>query len=247
MNFETTSVLLEALKPYIENSVVDISTDNKDWRNQNYKSDLVTIDAENNIGFEVFDNEIIAFYFTNHYHFEDYTSELQNGQDNYIERAKSFLKELFENKIRHVEHYKGQSLSSEKYFIMYQDGQEDECISSTWFGLSKFINPFGKKSIHSTIWQFDKSKGVFTSRPPKNTDPNAIEVIDISEDCYIEIFENHNVYTYVIMEMAFDDYMGKYYYYWTPAINTVSSGFYDTKDKAISSALEALKCRENPC
>ena len=169
LNFEATSILLEVLKPYIENSVVDISTDNKDWRNRDYKSDLVTIDAENNIGFEVFDNEITAFYFTDHYHFEDYTFELQNGQDNYIERAKSFLKELFENKIQHIEYYKGKSLSSEKYFIMYQDGREDKCIGNTWFGLSKFINPFGRKSIHSTIWQFDKAKGVFTAQPQKKT------------------------------------------------------------------------------
>ena len=92
LNFETTSVLLEVLKPYIENSVVDISTDNKNWRNRDCKSDFVSIDAKNNIGFEVFDNAIIAFYFTNHYHFEDYTFELQNGQDNYIERAKLFFK-----------------------------------------------------------------------------------------------------------------------------------------------------------
>ena len=59
LNFEITSVLLEALKPYLENSVVDISTDNTDWRNRNYKSDLVTIDAKNQVGFEVFENEII--------------------------------------------------------------------------------------------------------------------------------------------------------------------------------------------
>ena len=63
MNFETTSVLLEVLKPYLKNSVVDISTDNVDWRNRNYKSDLVTIDKNNDVFFEVFENEIIMFYF----------------------------------------------------------------------------------------------------------------------------------------------------------------------------------------
>lgn len=261
LNFETTSILLEALKPYIDNSVVDISTDNKDWRNREYKSDLVTIDAKNNVGFEVFDNEIIVFYFTDHCHFEDYSSELQSGQDNYIERAKSFLKELFEYKILHVEYYKGKSLYSEKYYIMYIEGREYECIGKTWFGLLKFINPFGRKAVHSTIWQFDKSKGIFSERPlinperslinperpPKNVDPNAIEVIDISEDCYIEIFKNRNVYTYNIMEIDFDDYLGSYYYYWVPATNVIPSGFYDTKEKAINSAMEALKCRDKLC
>lgn len=241
MNFEITSVLLEALKPYLENSVVDISTDNTDWRNRNYKSDLVTIDAKNHVGFEVFENEIIAFYFTDHYHFEDYTSELQDGEENYIERAKHFLKELFEYKIRHVEYYKGKTLSSEKYIVMYHDGREDECIGNTWYGLSKFINPFVKKTMHSTTWQFDKSKGVFTTRQPKSVDPNAIEVIDISEDCYIEIFKNHNAYTYDIMEIDFDDYFGMYY--WAPAINVLPTGMYDTKEKAIAAARETLECR----
>lgn len=79
MNFETTSILLEAIKSYIENATVEITTENEDWRNRNYKSDFVTIDAKNNVEFEVFDNEVIAFYFTDHYHFEDYSSELQDG------------------------------------------------------------------------------------------------------------------------------------------------------------------------
>ncbi len=126
---------------------------------------------------------------------------------------------------------------------MYHDGREDECIGNTWYGLSRFINPFGKKSMRSTTWQFDKSKGVFTTRQPKSADPNAIEVIDINEDCYIEIFKNHNVYIYDIMEIDFDDYFGMYY--WVPAINTIPSGVYDTKEKAITYAMEALKCRGN--
>ncbi|MBQ8600465.1 MAG: hypothetical protein IJ407_03690, partial [Clostridia bacterium] len=209
----------------------------------NYKSDFVSIDAKNHVGFEVFENEVIVFYFTDHSHFEDYSSELQAGEDNYIERAKSFLKELFEYKIRHVEYYKGKTLSSEKYFLLYNDDRDDECIGNTWFGLSKFINPFGKKTMHSMTWQFDKSKGAFTTRQPKSVDPNAIEVIDISDDCYIEIFNKHNVYTYGIMEIDFDDYFGMYY--WAPAVNIIPSGMYDTNDKAINAAREALKCRGN--
>lgn len=243
MNYETTAILLDELKPYIENSIVDISTENKDWRNRDYKSDLVTIDAKNQVGFEVFDNEIIAYYFTDHYHFEDYTSELEDEQEDYIECAKSFLKELFEYRILHIEYYKGKSLSSEKYFIMYPDGREDECIGNIWFGFSKLINPFGKRSVKSTTWQFDKSKGVFTTKQPKIVDPNAIEVIDVSENCYIEIFHKHNAYTYDIMEIEYDDYFGMYY--WAPAINAIPSGLYDTKDNAIQSAMEALKIRKN--
>lgn len=243
MNFETTSILSEAIQPYIENSTVEIAIGNKDWRNRDYKSDFVSIDAINHVGFEVFENEVIVFYFTGHSHFEDYSSELQAGDDNYIERSKSFLKDLFENKIRHVEYYKGKTLSSEKYFLLYNDGRDDECIGNTWFGLSKLINPFARKSMDSTTWQFDISKGVFTTRQPKTADPDAIEVIDISDDCYIEIFYNHNIYTYDIIEVIFDDYSGMYY--WAPAVIFLPSGMYDTKDKAIDAAKEALKCRGN--
>lgn len=243
MNFEATSALLEVLKPYTENFVIDVSTENKDWLNRNYKSDFVTIDSKNHVAFEVFDNEIIVFYFTDHCHFEDYSSELQEGEDGYIDRAKVFLKELFEYKIRHVEYYKGKSLTSEKYFILYQDGREDECIGNTWFGLSKIINPFGKKTVQSTTWQFDRSKGAFTTRQPKTADPNAIEVIDVSNDCYIEIYCSRNAYTYCVMEIDYDDYFGMYY--WTPAGNILPTGMYDSKDKAINAAKEALKCRDD--
>ena len=158
MNFETTSELLEILKPYTENAVIDVSTDNVDGHNLNYKSEVVIIDGSNHVGFEVSENEVIVFYFTDHYHFEDYTSELQEGEENYIERAKQFLKELFEYKIRHIEYYKGKTISSEKYFVMYPDGREDECIGGAWYGFSKFINPFAKKSTHSTTWQFENPK-----------------------------------------------------------------------------------------
>lgn len=72
-------------------------------------------------------------------------------------------------------------------------------------------------------------------------DSDAVKVIDISEDCYIEIFRAHNVYTYKIMETVFDDFLGVYY--WTYAANVCKTGMYDTEERAISEAREALKCR----
>ena len=64
MNFEITNELIDTIKPYTENVTVKISTDNKDWKGRDYKSDFVTFDEKNNVGFEVFDNEIIVFYLT---------------------------------------------------------------------------------------------------------------------------------------------------------------------------------------
>lgn len=240
MNYETTAILLDAIRPYLENASVKISTENRDLRGQSYESDLVNIDPVNHVGFEVFENEIIVSYFSDHCHFEDQTSELQDGEENYIERAKSFLIELFEHKIQLIECWKGKKLSSEKYYLLCNGGSR-KCIGRIWFGLLKFINPFGKKSIHSTIWQFDKSKGIFTTRTPKMPDSDAVKVIDISEDCYIEIFHDHNVYTYNIMETEFGDSSGMYY--WRCAANVFQTGMYDTEEKAIAEAREALKCR----
>lgn len=207
MNYETTSILLEAIQPYIANVSVEISTENKDRRDRSYESDLVYIDPRNHVGFEVFENEIIIFYFTDHCHFEDYSSEHQDDEENYVDRAKAFLIELFQCEIQNFEYYRGKKLSSEKYYLLYNNGRDRKCIGHTWFGLVRLINPFGKKFVRARTWRFDQGKGIFTIRTPKTPDSDAVKVIDISEDCYIEIFHDHNVYTYRIMETYYDDFL----------------------------------------
>ncbi len=160
MNFEITSELLETIKPYTENVNITVTTENKDWKGGSYNSDFVTVDEKNNVGFEVFDNEIIVFYFTDHYHFEDYSSELEDGEDDYIKRAKGFLVELFENQIKYIEIYKGKKLAIEKYYLIYSENTEER-IGGTWWGLARFLNPFAKKTKKETIYKFNKSKGCF--------------------------------------------------------------------------------------
>ena len=237
MDFEATLTLLNALKPYIENSVVDVSSSGK--------SDLVIIDANNHIGFEVYKNEIVVFYINACRHFAENSS---NCGASYIEQAKSFLFDLFTHRLRHVVYYKGDAVSSEKYFMIYGNGKADTCIGSTWFGFSHFINPFGRKWERSTTWQFDKTKGCFTTRLPKVPSPDAIDVIDINENSYIEIFKKGKAYSYDIMEICFDDYYGLYY--WSPISGVPLSGSYDTKESAVSNAQEVLKLRDEqsaPC
>lgn len=160
MNFEITNELINTLKQYTENATITCSTDNKDWKGRDYKSDFVTINEKNNFGFEVFDNEIIVFYFTDHYHFEDYSSDLEDGDDNYIKRAKGFIVELLENKIKYIQIYKGKKLATEKYYIVYSDNTEKR-IGGTWWGLERFLNPFAKKIEKTTIYKFNKSSGCF--------------------------------------------------------------------------------------
>ncbi len=90
-------------------------------------------------------------------------------------------------------------------------------------------------------WIYDKEKGHFANQCPKSPSPEAVQVVDISDECYIEIFQGHNAYTYEIMELDYDDYFGMYY--WAPACDIIPSGFYDTKEKAVEYAMDALKCR----
>ena len=234
MNFETTTELLEALEPYISGIQLHISCDNKDWENRDYKSDCVTIDKKNKVGFEVFQNEIIVFYFTDHYHFEDYAVPVDEGEDDYVKRAKEFLLDLFTYKICHIEYFKGQKMYSEKYYMMYDDGREDEYIGGTIWSIWKSITPFGKKSEKRTVWSFDRAKGCFTSRDTEKPDEEAVEYFDISEDCYVEIFYRNNAYTYNVMAIDYDEYYCRYY--WAPARNVVAPGWYDTKERAIEEA-----------
>lgn len=146
MFFKTTEILLETIKPYIKNTFVNSSIQNKNYQGHTYASDLINIDSENHVGFEVFENVVIIFYFAGHYHFEDCFSELQNGENNYIERAEIFLKELFENRIRHIEYYKGKHCSAKNtfYYITINDGRKDVCIGNTHFRFLHFFNPLGK-------------------------------------------------------------------------------------------------------
>lgn len=238
MNYETTKELIEAITPYIASDNITISNENMDWKGKPYKSDLVMVDKKNRIGFEVFNNEIIVFYFTDHDHFEDYTSNSQSDEDNYIKRAIEFLIELFTFPIRHIEKYKGKKLISEKYYFVYSDGREERFIGGTWHGFVRLFNPFGKKISKSTTYQYDKSKGMFTNSQPRNYDPNAIEVIPVNDLCYIEIFEKDGAFFFVIQKLYFDDYSGMSY--WTPFDDGTLSLF-DSKEKAIAAAKRNIK------
>lgn len=237
MNFEATKELINTLSPFMNVKSLSISTENKDWKGRPYQSDLVMLDDKNNICFEVFDNEIIIGYLTDHIHFEDYSFELEDGEPNYVERAKEFLNKLYTLSIRHYEKYKGTRLVSEKYFFVHPDCEEESITGVIVHRLMLGLNPIAKKSIQIKTWQYDKYKNTFTTTQPWKPDPNAIEVIKIA-DKYIEIYEKSSVYTFTIWHTDYDDYYGMYY--WVPIDNGAAS-FFDTKEKAVEAAREILK------
>ncbi len=240
MNFDTTSQILEAIAEYTVNSDITVDTGNKGFTS--HKSDLVMIDKANNVGFEVLENEIIVYYFTEHTHFEDYSAELAEGQDDYIKRAKDFLITLLSERVLRIMFFKGKAMVKEKYYIYYHDGREDEYVGGTFYSIIKSLNPFAKKHTKSITWIFDKEKGRFTNRDLKRPHAEAATVIDINDDCYIEISEFRGTYSYEVIEIDYDDYFGMYY--WAPAVNIIPSGIYDKKEKAIEEAMYAINARK---
>ena len=161
MNYHITEDLLNVVYKLTPNSNVKITCTNKNRRGEEYQSDLVTIDEENNIGFEVFENEIIAYYFTEHHHFEDYSLSIDDGESNFVDRMKSFLNDLFTCTIRHEKQYKGSVLISEKYVFIREDKTED-CPAGIWIhGLLIRLIPFLRKRTEYKLWKFDLQKGTF--------------------------------------------------------------------------------------
>ena len=236
--FQTTAELIEAIKPYVSEEALTVHCEDVDTgKGDPSLEDLVMIDELHRVGFRVSEHEVVVFCFTGHAHFEDCTSEPQEGQAGYVTRAKEFLSDLLQYRIRHVKVYRGRKLASEKYDLLYPDERGEDCFGGTRYGLLRRLNPFAKRTVESAVWQYDKEKGLFATRLPKRPDPEAVEVIDVDEDCYIEIFYRHHAYKYVIMRLSYDEYSG---YYWSPFWDSFGS-FYDTKEKAAQYAMEALK------
>ena len=125
MNYDITNNLLNIVYKLAPSSDIKILCTNKDWRGREYQSDLVTVDETNNVGFEVFENEIIAYYFSEHHHFEDYSSSVDDGDPTFIDRMEDFLNDLFTCTIRYEKQYKGKVLISERYVFVHEDQTED--------------------------------------------------------------------------------------------------------------------------
>lgn len=232
MNFQTTQLLLEDLKTYCDLEDIRISTDNTDWSGCPYQSDFVTLIECQDVGFEVFANEIIVFYFTDHVHFEDYSGDLEEGDSDYIQRAREFLKQLFTLPLRKYEIYKGKKLRGDKYYFLLPNGEEER-IGGTWYGLLGLLNPFAKKRTTAETWQYDAEQKRFTSVSPWVYDPAAVNTIAIGSQWHIEIYENNGVYTYQIFHLEFDDYGSRYF--WLPH-NEGCGSFFDTEERAAADA-----------
>lgn len=233
MYYEITTKLLEGIAPYIA-SEHTVTKSNKDWKGHPRASDCVTVDEKHNVGFAVFDEEIIVFYFTEHRRFSD----VYKDKERCIKQAKDFLIELLTLPLCHVETYKGKKRVSEKYVIMYFDKGEEIDSGGMRHKFMQRLRSFGRKAVKTTIWQYDKPKGIFTIKPPQKPCSDAIEVISVNDACYIEVFEKNGVFSFCIQKLEYDDYYDTYF--WMPMEDRTLSLF-DTKAKAIQAAKEKLR------
>lgn len=245
MLFPATDLLIEAIEPYAIPTKIDSGPKAKGRSGRTYLSDLVHIDTDGRVGFEVTENRIIVSFFGGCRRFTGQNSPTSSTRESYIGQAKAFLTALFTCQIRRVDHYRGNIRSSAELFLSYPDGRTEERIGSIKSGFFCFAPLFGKRSVHSGLWTFDRAKDIFLFRPSGEPDPDAIDMIGIDDECYIEIFSRHRAYTYTIMEMQLNDDMGKYYYYWSTSESVPPAGWYDTKERAIAAAKAALTHRTN--
>lgn len=230
--YRETEQILDALLDVCELRHISISTENTDHRGRPYRSDLVVIESEHKIGFEVFDHEIIAFYFNDHHHFEDYTSDLSDDEPNYIQRAIEFLRRFFTSPLQFLEKRKGRHIIRSEWFFLLPDGRK-ESIAGPWLE-RPFTNPFTKPSISLTNWYYNKFSGHFYATVENDI---VTKVIEARWDILLEIHQKGSSYTYSIMQWIFDDH--EMDWFWTQADHRVS--LFDTEEKAIQAAKEEAK------
>ena len=167
MNFEATKQLLDVVGRFIQIENINVQSDgNRDWRGREYIADYVEIIKEqpNRIGFEVVEEEIVIFFFTDHIHFEDYSSALNNDGPDYVARAIEFLKMLFTLPIERRYTTKGEKITRDASYFILSNGKRESCAGIT-FSSAGLKNIFKKSVKHIEIKKFDNQIGDFVSNP----------------------------------------------------------------------------------
>lgn len=152
-NSNALTSLLNTVERYIPKERIATHSGNTD-------STVSIIDKENDVAFEVFENEIIIFFFTDHKHFEDYSFTKGNDEPDYISRAVTFLEMLFNCTIVNEKIYKGKRLKKETYSLILPDGTAETLNTIIHIGLRGFLS-FGKKRFERNFWRFDREKQQF--------------------------------------------------------------------------------------
>lgn len=134
--------------------IVDISKAVPDQKNP----EITILDAEHDISFGVYDNEIIVFFFYDHHHF------YVDWDENYVQSAADMLRQLFIHPLLKQETFKGTKCIRREWFYLLENGRK-ESIAGPWFLGGRFVNPFSKKSAKRTLWRYLRQAGRFIECP----------------------------------------------------------------------------------
>lgn len=152
---EKADYILEKISHYCNLDKIEKSDEQTDWRGKKYHSDFIILDKENNIGFEAFADEVSVFYFKEHQHFNNYTNDDKTDLA-YIDWAVELLIDIFTCEIKHIEVFKGKNLCCEEYYFLRNGIFEKQ--GGTVYSIVRLINPFAKKSVKESIWQYKGNK-----------------------------------------------------------------------------------------
>ena len=153
MHFNTTEQLLRKIEQYVSTDQIKIQETTAYLGNA---VELVTIMDEPRIGFEVAEDSVIFYFFSDHIHFDDYCTELEYGEPNYLSRAEEFVDNLFTLPIRRRYIRKGTKVVYDQSWFVHSDGEE-ESIAGVMLCSPGFKNLFASKEEFMEIWQYDKN------------------------------------------------------------------------------------------
>lgn len=150
-----TQYILDSISNLIDISKIEVSKENTDYRGRKYISDFVMLNKSDNIGFEVFEEEeIIVFYLREHCHFYG-APVIETNEIDLADQAIDLLRTILTCKAKYIQVYKGEKLLKETIYFLINDQWEKGCTTN--YSLVNRINPFAKKTIKETIWEFNDS------------------------------------------------------------------------------------------
>lgn len=147
-----TQYILDSISNLIDISKAEISTENLDYKGRKYISDFVILNKSDNIGFEVFEDEIRVFYLREHTHIGVIYGMKETE---IVEDAVDLIKKVLTSKLKYIQVFKGKKLLKESHYFLINDLWEKQ--STTSYSLVNCINPFAKKTIKETEWEFSDS------------------------------------------------------------------------------------------
>ncbi len=165
MNFKGTEKLISVTGKFINADNYNIRTKgHKNYRGVEYTADYVEIinDPHNSVSFEVTENEIIVFFFTDHVHFNDYAMDLEDNESDYIERAAEFLENLFTLPIERKYTVKGNKVIRDESMFIQSQTEKESCGGVT-FCFAGIKNILKKKRTVMEVKRFNKAVGNFTT------------------------------------------------------------------------------------